>query len=80
MYTIEVGLGHQAFANALLVCDDRYAPASIVERLDGIHNTGEEYKLIWCTNVLSREVLIDHTIPVEERDANRGRHQLADGR
>ena len=72
MYAIEVGMGHQALTNALLVCDYRDFPAGIVERLDSIHNTGEEYELIWCTNVLSREVLVNHTIPVEERDANRG--------
>ena len=41
MYAIEVGMAHQAFANALLVGDYRDFPASIVERLDGIHNTGE---------------------------------------
>jgi hypothetical protein len=68
MYAIEVGMGHQALTNALLVCDYRYLPASIVERLDGIHNTGEEFEFIWCTNVLTREVLVNHTIPVEERN------------
>ena len=68
VYSIEVGGCH------------RDLPASIVERLDGIHYTGENNKLIGRTNILSREVLVDDTIPVEKRDANQGRHQLADGR
>lgn len=68
VYAIEVSMGHQAFANALLVCDDCDLPASIVERLNRIYNTREEYELIWCANVLSREVLVDHTIPVKKRD------------
>ena len=80
MYSIEVGGCHQPFTDALLVCDHRDLPASIVERLDGIHYTGEDNQLIGRTNILSREVLVDDTIPVEKRDANRGRHQLADGR
>ena len=80
VYSIEVGGCHEPFTDALLVCDHRDLPASIFERFDGIHYTGENNKLIWRTNILSREVLVDNTIPVKKRDANRGCHQLADGR
>ena len=80
VYSIEVGGCHEPFTDALLVCDHRDLPASIFERLDGIHYTGENNELIWHTNILSREVLVDDTIPVKKRDANRGLHQLADGR
>jgi hypothetical protein len=80
VYSIEVSGCHQPFADALLVCDHRDLPACIFECLDGIRYTREDDELIWCTNVFSREVLVDNTIPVKKRDTNRVRHQLADGR
>ena len=80
VYSIEVGRCHQPFADALLVCDHRDLPASIVEHPNSLNNPGEDYQLTRCLYVFSWEVLVDDTIPVEKRDANRGLHQLADGR
>jgi hypothetical protein len=80
MYGIKVSARHQALANSLLVCDHRHLPASITESLNGIHDSRKDDQLIRGAHILSREVLIDNTIPVKKRDTNRVRHQLADGR
>jgi hypothetical protein len=80
MYGIKVSARHQALANSLLVCDHRHLPASITESLNGIHDPWKDDQLIRGAYILSREVLIDNTIPVKECNANRVWHQDAAGR